>query len=117
MKKLAAAASLAALLVYLLAAPAAWAQGSATKVLEGKVFGSSSVPLSGAIVYLQSSKDNSIRTFIATADGSYRFGQISTDVDYTAWAQYKGTKSGTKNISSFDSKKALTYDFHIKADK
>ncbi|GGH01993.1 carboxypeptidase-like regulatory domain-containing protein [Silvibacterium dinghuense] len=116
MKKLFAAAGLAALLVFLLAAPA-WAQGTATKVLEGKVYGSSSQPLSGAIVYLQSSKDNSIRTFIATTDGSYRFGQISTDIDYTAWAQYKGVKSNTRNISSFDSKKTLNYDFHIKADK
>ncbi|MFT4112499.1 carboxypeptidase-like regulatory domain-containing protein [Silvibacterium sp.] len=116
MKKILAAAGLAALLVFFLAAPG-WAQGTASKVLEGKVYGGSSQPLTGAIVYLQSSKDNSIRTFITTADGSYRFGQISSDIDYTVWAQYKGEKSGTKNISSFDSKKALNYDFHIKADK
>ena len=115
MKKLAAAAGLAALLVLILSVPA-WAQGTATKVLEGKVF-SGSQPLTNAIVYLQSSKDNSIRTFITTADGSYRFGQISTDIDYTVWAQYKGIKSGTKSISSFDSRKHLIMDFHIKTEK
>jgi hypothetical protein len=101
----------------LFTAGALTAQSRTEKVLEGKVFGSGETPLVNAIVYLQSSKDSSIRSFIATADGSYRFGQVSSDLDYTVWAQYKNAKSGSKTVSSFDSRKVVTIDFHIKTDK
>lgn len=90
------------------------AQHITTKTLQGKVLGSSDEPLSGAIVYLQDSKTNSIRTFISTSDGSYRFGQLSPDTDYTVWAKYKNDKSGTKPISSYDSRTQVTIDLHIK---
>jgi hypothetical protein len=116
MKKFIAAASLAVFLL-VLATGAASAQSKAQKVLEGKVLGSGDGPLANAIVYLQSSKDNSIRSFISTDDGSYRFGQISPDIDYQVWAQYKNIKSGTKTVSSFDSRKTIVIDFHIKTDK
>ncbi len=110
-------ASVLALLAVLFATGLAVAQSRAQKVLEGKVLGSGDAPLPSAIVYLQSSKDNTIRTFIATQDGSYRFGQISPDIDYQVWAQYKNVKSGSKTLSSFDSRKLVTIDFHIKSDK
>jgi hypothetical protein len=116
MKKVIRASGLA-FVVLLLAAGSAVAQNRAMKVLEGKVFGSGSAPLPNAVVYLESSKDNSIRSFIATQDGSYRFGQISPDIDYQVWAQFKDTKSGSKTVSSFDSRKVVTIDFHIKTDK
>jgi hypothetical protein len=116
MKKFIAAASLAVFLL-VLATGAASAQSKAQKVLEGKVLGSGDGPLANAIVYLQSSKDNSIRSFISTDDGSYRFGQISPDIDYQVWAQYKGVKSGSKTVSSFDSRKTIVIDFHIKTGK
>ena len=116
MKKLIAAAGLAAFLLFVVTT-AASAQSRTMKVLEGKVLGSGDAPLTNAIVYLQSSKDNGIRTFISTADGSYRFGEVSSDIDYQVWAQYKNEKSGTKTVSSFDSRKTVVIDFHIKTDK
>jgi len=116
MKKWRRRSSLAALL-FLVAAGAAFAQNVKFKTLDGKVFGNGEVVLSGAIVYLQDSKANTIRSFIATQDGSYRFGQISPDIDYTVWAKYKEEKSPTKTVSSFDSRKNVTIDLHIKADK
>jgi Carboxypeptidase regulatory-like domain len=116
MKKLIAAAGLAVFL-FILTSSAAIAQSRAMKVLEGKVLGNGDAPLVNAIVYLQDSKDSSIRSFITTDDGSYRFGQISPDIDYQVWAQYKNLKSGSKTVSSFDSRKVVTIDFHIKADK
>jgi hypothetical protein len=106
-----------ALLVILLAAGAMLGQSRTPKALEGKVLGNGDVPLSGAVVYLQDSKTNNIRSFISTADGSYRFGQISPDTDYQVWAEYKGVKSPTKAISSFDSRKQVTIDLRIKSDK
>jgi len=87
------------------------------KVVEGKVVGSSSQPQSGAIVYLKNTKTGDIKSFISTADGSYRFGQLSPDVDYEIWAEYNGRKSNTKTISSFDSKKLLDYQLKVDTGK
>ena len=103
-----------ACLIIALGTSLALAQHVTTKTLQGKVLGSSDAPLSGAIVYLQDSKTNSIRTFISTNDGSYRFGQLSPDTDYTVWAKYKDDKSATKPVSSYDSRTQVTIDLHIK---
>jgi Carboxypeptidase regulatory-like domain len=113
---------IASLIVLLLAAsflgstPRLTAQ-SGQKIVQGKVVGSSSQPQSGAIVYLKNTKTDDIKSFISTADGSYRFGQLSPDVDYEIWAEYQGHKSTTKTVSSFDSKKLLDYQLKVDTGK
>jgi len=52
-------------------------------------------------------------TFITEADGHYRFGQLASDVDYQLWAEFKGHKSKTRAISSFDSKKQFNFDLKV----
>lgn len=106
--------SILALAVMALAAGLVLAQSGAAKTLQGRIFGSNEAPLSGAIVYLQDGKTNSIRSFFSTANGSYRFGPLSSDTDYQVWAKYKDAKSGTKTISSFDTRKNIVIDLHIK---
>lgn len=108
---------LTGLVLVLLLSTALFAQSKTPKTLEGKVYTESSTPISGAIVYLQDSRSNSIRTFISTQDGEYRFGQLAPDLDYKVWAQFKGVKTDSKTVSSFDSRKVVTIDFHIKAKK
>jgi len=108
------AAVTALIVVGLLASMAGIAQSGSVRSVEGKVYGVTSEPLGSAVVYLQDSKTNNIKSFISTSDGSYRFGQLSADVDYQVWAEYKGKKSDKKNISSFNSKKQLVIDLHIK---
>lgn len=100
-------------LIMALATGIALAQSNTLKTLQGKVF-SGSNPLSGAIVYLQDSKTNSIRSFISTSDGSYRFGQLTSDTDYQVWAQFKDAKSATKSVNAYDSRKLIVIDLHIK---
>jgi hypothetical protein len=87
------------------------------KVVQGKVVGSSSQPQTGAIVYLKNTKSGDIKSFISTSDGSYRFGQLSPDIDYQIWAEYQGRKSPTKTISSFDSKKLVDYQLKVDTGK
>jgi len=114
-KRGARAVSIAALLlsaVLLAHHPAALAQ-STQKTVEGKVIGSSNQPLSEAIVYLKNDKTGDIKSFITTPDGGYRFGQVSGDSDYDLWAAYRGKKSGTKPISSFDTRKTVDYELKI----
>jgi hypothetical protein len=108
------ATAVALFAVFLLVSVAAIAQSNAARSVEGKVYGPQSTPQNSAVVYLQDSKTNNIKSFISTQDGSYRFGQLSPDVDYQLWAEYKGKKSDKKAISSFNSKKQLTIDLHLK---
>ncbi len=86
---------------------------TAAKTIEGKAFDGGTSPLPGAIIYLQDQKTNVVKTFIATADGSYRFGQLPADTDYKIWARFKDAKSKDRLISSFDPKLNLTIDFHV----
>jgi len=109
-------AILLAAMVALLAGfmPGAGAQNFGIKNLQGKVFGADDAAINGAIVYLQNSRNNDIKTFISAKDGSYQFAGLSADTDYTVWAAYKGKKSGSKTVSSFDSRKQVYIDLHIK---
>lgn len=84
------------------------------KNLQGKVLDAKDAPISGAIVYLQNSRTNDVKTFISGDDGSYRFAALSADTDYSLWAAYKGKKSPTKSVSSFDTRKQVIIDLKIK---
>jgi hypothetical protein len=113
----------AALLLLLMAAaaslPHSFAQniGQSVRVVQGIVQNAESLPQANAVVYLQDQKSLEVRTYITEADGRYRFGQLSSDVDYQLWAEFKGHKSKTRSISSFDSKKQFTFDLKIDASK
>ncbi len=110
-------------LLLLLALTASWAPGFAQsigqseRVVQGIVRDSSDQPQANAVVYLQDQKSLEVRTYITEADGRYRFGELSSEVDYQLWAEYKGHKSKTRSISSFDSKKQFTFDLKIDTSK
>lgn len=82
------------------------------RVVEGKVQLPSGSMAKGAIVYLKNVKTLEVRTYISTDDGSYRFGQLNSDADYTVWAEYQGKKSKERTVSSFDTKK--TFEITLK---
>ncbi|HEX6495212.1 MAG TPA: carboxypeptidase-like regulatory domain-containing protein [Acidobacteriaceae bacterium] len=92
--------------------PAATAQ-TAQRVVQGKVELSSGGMAKGAIVYLKNGKTLEVRTYISSEDGSYRFGQLNSDADYTVWAEYQGRKSKEKTVSSFDTKKVFNIPLKI----
>ena len=83
------------------------------RVVQGTVVNSDGPAIPNAVVYLQDQKTLEVRTFITETDGHYRFGQLASDVDYQLWAEYKGHKSKTRAISSFDSKKQFNFDLKI----
>lgn len=87
------------------ASPAAAIAQTAQRVVQGKVELSSGGMAKGAIVYIKNAKTLEVRTYISTSDGSYRFGQLNSDADYTVWAEYQGKKSKERTVSSFDTKK------------
>ena len=91
--------------------------GQAARVVQGAVQNENDQPQANAVVYLQDQKSLEVRTYITEANGHYRFGQLSTEVDYQLWAEYKGHKSKTRSISSFDSKKEFNFDLKIDSSK
>ena len=94
-------------------APAGAQAQTAARTIEGKVLDSRGAPLPGSIIYLEDQKTNIVKSYVATADGSYRFGQLSMDTDYLIWAKDKGETSKDRLVSSFDTKTVVTHDFHI----
>jgi hypothetical protein len=104
-----------AILSVALAAPPAIAQQQAQRVVQGKVLDKSDAALKGATVYLKDGHTLSVRSYLAADDGSFHFGQLAQNTDYTIWAESDGKKSAVKSISSFDTRNV--FNVTLKIDK
>jgi hypothetical protein len=93
------------------------AQQQAQRVVQGKVIGSSGAGLKGATVFLKDDHTLAVKSYIATDDGSFRFGQLLQSTDYELWAEYNGKKSSVKNISSFDTRAEFNITLKIDTAK
>ncbi len=102
---------LAFALLLLIAAPAFAQQKE--RVIEGTVTDHAGAPVSNAIVYLKNGATLSIKSYITSANGYFRFGQVPMDADFQVWAEAGGLKSNTKNISGFDSKPNWTIPLRL----
>ena len=74
------------------------------KNISGSVLDKNDAPLGGAVVYLKNTKTLGVKTYIADDAGQFRFNSLSPNVDYEVYAEYNGQRSGTRTISSFDSR-------------
>jgi hypothetical protein len=81
--------------------------------VQGVVTSAEDAPVAGAVVQLKNTKTLQIRSFITKDDGSYYFNGLSSDVDYELRAEYQGSSSSTKTMSSFDSRKAVTINLKL----
>lgn len=72
--------------------------------LTGLVLDKADSPLKDAVVYLKNRKTSKTLTYIADADGNYRFPNLSRRDDYEVYAEVKGQKSPVKTLSSFDNR-------------
>jgi Carboxypeptidase regulatory-like domain len=81
--------------------------------VQGSVTSAEDTPLAGAVVQLKNTKTLQIRSFITKEDGTYYFNGLSPDVDYELRADYQGSTSPTKTLSSFDSRKAATINLKL----
>ena len=102
---------LAVLVIALAAASMAFAQShkgagdSNVRAVQGTVSDNGGNAVPGAVVQLKNTKTLQVRSFITKEHGDYYFNGLSTDVDYELKADSEGAASGTKTLSSFDSRK------------
>jgi hypothetical protein len=90
------------------------AQDQAARVVQGKVVDKEGAGLKAATVYLKDDHTLSVKSYIASDDGSYRFGQLAQNTDYELWAEVSGKKSKVANLSSFDTRN--TFNITLKVD-
>jgi hypothetical protein len=106
-----------ALVAVLLTCGVGFAQGKKneeqTRSVQGSVSSPEDTAVSGAVVHLKNLKTLQIRTFISQQDGTYYFRGLSPDVDYELKAEFQGSSSGTKTLTSFDSRKEATINLKL----
>jgi len=88
-----------------------------SRTLTGTVLDKSDKPIPNAIVYLKNTKTLAIKTYIAQADGAYRFPELALNVDYEVYAQKAGDKSKTKTLSQFDDREKPNINLQIDTKK
>ncbi len=82
-------------------------KGSTGRLLMGNVLDRRDSPLPDAVVYLTNVRTHAVKSYIVGPDGSYHFPELSPNIDYEVYAQYKGQKSETKTVSQFDDRKQV----------
>lgn len=85
-----------------------------TRSVQGTVTVEDGALVAGAEVQLKNTKSLQIRSYVTQKDGTYFFHGLSPDVDYEVKAQYQGTWTPAKTVSSFDSRPDVTLDLKIK---
>ena len=83
--------------------------------VEGVVSNTDDSPAVGAVVQLENTKTQQIRSYITKEDGKYRFYELSTEVDYKLKADHNGASSGAKTLSSFDGRKQAVINLKLNA--
>ena len=105
------------LLVGLIAVTTAYAKDKEKetpgRMLTGKVLDRGDNPLVDSVVYLANTRTRAVKSYIVGADGAYHFPELSPNIDYEVYAQYKGQKSETKTVSQFDDRKAANIILRI----
>jgi len=115
MKKYQAIAMVLLLVGLAVAAPSPKDKGPSGRLLTGKVFDKRDNPLPDAVVYLSNTRTRAVKSYIVGPDGGYRFPELSPNIDYEVYAQYRGQKSDTKTVSQFDDRKQVNIILKIDA--
>src|SRR5690349_12039537 len=103
--------TLAVVATFLMLAAAAFAadkppkEDLTTRSVQGAVTDASDKPVDGAVVQLKDTKTLQITSYITKDSGNYRFNGLSTNTDYELKADYQGATSGSKRLSSFDTRR------------
>lgn len=77
------------------------------RTVHGVVLDKNENPVASSIVYLLNTKTQDVRTYIADANGQYRFSGLDPNIDYEIHAEQGNLTSSAQTISSFDSRRDI----------
>jgi hypothetical protein len=86
---------------------------SATRSVQGVVTSADDAPVANAVVQLENTKTQQIRSYITKEDGVYHFYELSPEIDYKVKADFQGATSGAKTLTSFDSRKLAVINLKL----
>ena len=84
-----------------------------TRSVQGVVTDNSDNLLEGAVVQLKDTKTLQIRSFITKQNGAYHFHSLNPNIDYELKEDHNGASSGSKTLSSFDSRKSAVMNLKV----
>jgi hypothetical protein len=87
--------------------------GTQLRTVHGQVLDKNDNPVPTSIVYLLNSKTQAVRTYIADANGQYRFSGLDPNVDYEIHAEHNGLTSTVRTVSSFDSRRDIELNLKL----
>jgi|SRR5579863_783677 len=85
------------------------------RLLTGKVLDRRDNPVPDSVVYLSNTRTHAVKSYIVGPDGAYHFPELSPNIDYDVYAQFKGQKSDTKTVSQFDDRVQVNIILRIDA--
>lgn len=83
--------------------------------ITGEVSLPSGEPADGAVVKLKDLKTLSVRSFVVSGDGKFRFQNLSSNVDYQVHADLGEMKSPTRTVTVFDSRPTVVVNLKLEA--
>ncbi len=83
------------------------------RTVHGNVLDKSENPVSESVVFLKNTRTNVVRSSYTDNTGKYRFSGLDPNADYEIHAEKEGSKSATRTITSFDSRKDITLNLKI----
>jgi hypothetical protein len=91
------------------------AQELKVRTVQGSVVDEDNRPVASAVVYLRDDRTNSVRTYITTSSGHYRFSWLGEYDDYDLEAHTQNFRSHRHTISQWDTRREFVID--LKLDK
>ncbi len=80
-------------------------QAATERMVQGTVTDADGNFVNGAAVQLKDKRSLQVRSFITQDNGAYHFAGLKVDNDYELKADFKGSTSGWKTLSVFDTRK------------
>ncbi len=90
---------------------------SPLRTVRGVVMDKSDSPIAESVVFLKNTRNNVVRSSYTDTTGNYRFSGLDPNVDYEVHAEKDGSKSSTRTVSSFDSRKDIVLNLKIEKKK
>jgi len=87
----------------------------ATKTLSGQVVDAQKAGVAQAVVHLKNKKTAEVRTRIAGGDGRFVIRGLDRDTDYEVHAEFQGSASDSKAVSSFDDRDEIQVTLELKS--